>query len=202
MSACNTPTEDKESNSVTDLYNRYCKRMVLMAYNILEDPYEAEDAVHDAFVSITRNSERILQLDESAQVAYMIKSARNSAYNIIRKKAKQGDLLIDMSSAIDEETSCNRFWQELDIHNNFDQVVNAILNLNPIYRDVMKLYYLREMTVDEISKALERKADTIRQQLVRGRNILIRNIQKEEGTYDERKEPKVRRHRYSKKGRS
>jgi len=73
----------------------------------------------------------------------------------------------------------DRLLDELCTRENLKKVVSAILALDEKYRDVLSLYYLNELTVPEIAKTLSRKESTVKQQLVRGRKILISNIEKE-----------------------
>lgn len=183
-----------------ELYLQYRHKMLFVAYTILDDTFDAEDAVHEAFMAIARNMSSLDKMDQPAVVAYLIKAARSRAINMVNKK-KRHDVVF-LSDTEEEELSDQEFWQRLETHENYEILVQAILDLDPIYRDVLSMYFLHGCTMREIAKALGRKEPTIKQQVVRGRKLLLRNIQREEGTYDESKEPAVRRKRYSKKKRS
>lgn len=56
---------------------------------------------------------------------------------------------------------------------------NELKQLPPKYREVIHLFYYENMSVEEISVALNRKNSTVRTQLTRGRTIL-KNFMKEE----------------------
>lgn len=183
-----------------ELYLQYRHKMLFVAYTILDDTFEAEDAVHEAFLAIARNMSNLEHMDQPAVVAYLVKAARSRALNMANKRKR--DDIVFLTDAQVEELSDREFWEKLEMHDNFDRVVQAILDLDPVYRDVLSMYFLHEATTREIARALGRKESTVRQQVIRGRKMLLRNLQREEGTYDESKEPAVRRKRYSKKSRS
>lgn len=187
------------------LYHRYHKRMILIAYVILGDSFEAQDVANEAFVTLSNEFDRICEWDDTSIGSYMLDLARNNAFTLLNKKKNQKEVTIYLSDYLseemDEETAFHRFWETRDIQHHVDQVIEAIEHIHPSYRDVLKLHYLEELSVEEIAKRLDRKPDTVKHQLARGTNLLARNIQMKEGTYDKEKEPQVRRHRYSKKER-
>lgn len=166
-----------------ELYLQYRQKMFFVAYTVLDDAFEAEDAVHEAFLAVARNMSRLDKMDHPAVVAYLLKASRSRAINMLNKKKRQD--VIFLSDTEEEELSDREFWQRLEAHENYEILVQAILDLHPIYRDVLSMYFLNESTMREIAQALGRKEPTIKQQIIRGKRLLLRNIQREEGTYDE-----------------
>ena len=51
-------------------------------------------------------------------------------------------------------------------------VRNAIRKLSDDYREIIELYYFNELTVSEIAQMLQRPVNTVKSQLMRGRNEL------------------------------
>ena len=51
-------------------------------------------------------------------------------------------------------------------------VRNAIKQLSDDYREIIELYYFNELTVSEIAQMLQRPVNTVKSQLMRGRNEL------------------------------
>ena len=66
---------------------------------------------------------------------------------------------------------------------NFRRVVDAIMSLDETYRDVLSLYYLNELSISQIADLLSRKENTVKQQLARGRQKLIKIVEKENEFY-------------------
>lgn len=157
------------------IYEKYKNRMYISACRILCDPFAAEDAVHDAFVAISRNVEKIGDVDSVSTASYCIKAAKNTAINMSVKRSRESAVPVDEVDEAFDESMLDMICSK----ENFDIVVSAIMNLDEKYRDVLSLYYLNELTVKELSDLLGRKESTVKQQLARGRKKLINIISKE-----------------------
>lgn len=165
-----------KQQKLTEIYEKYRNRMYITACRILNDPYLAEDAVHEAFVAISKNLDKIGDVDSIQTASYVIKAARSRALNMARKKICEMPTLISDDDAREDETALDSICGK----ENYSYIVSAILSLSEKYRDVLSLYYLNELTVAEISQLLSRKESTVKQQLARGRQKLIYIIEKEE----------------------
>ena len=94
-------------------------------------------------------------------------------FTIIPKDISDEEILSD------ENTLENLCRQE-----NYNIIVDAIMSLDEKYRDVLSFYYLNELTVLQIAQLLSRNENTVKQQLARGRQKLIKIIEKETELYD------------------
>ena len=166
---------EKEKSTLERIYEKYRNRMYITACRILNDPYLAEDAVHEAFVSVSRNLDKIGDTDSIQTASYVIKAAKSRALNMVRQKVCEMPTLISDEDAKEDETVLDSICER----ENYSYIVSAILSLDEKYRDVLSLYYLNELTVAEISRLLSRKENTVKQQLARGRRKLIYIIEKE-----------------------
>jgi len=166
---------ESDKEKLRAIYGAYKNRMYIAACKVLDDPYKAEDAVHEAFIAISNNLEKLSDTDSVSTASYVIKAAKNTALNMIKKQQREAVIPLDEI----REKGEDRLLDELCTRENLKKVVSAILALDEKYRDVLSLYYLNELTVPEIAKTLSRKESTVKQQLVRGRKILISNIEKE-----------------------
>lgn len=165
----------KQENKLEKLYLTYRDRMYISAYKVLKDPMLAEDAVHDAFIAIARNLDKINSDDCIKTTSYVIKAAKNTALNMLKKDSATEVMYINTIDISSDERLLDRLCDQCDL----DCIVNAIMSLDEKYRDVLSLYYLNELTVNEIADILSRKTSTVKQQLVRGRQKLIAQINKE-----------------------
>lgn len=170
------PTGAKtDKQKLTELYEKYRNRMYITACRILDDPYLAEDAVHEAFVAISKNLDKIGDTDSIQTASYVIKAAKSRALNMVRQRVCEMPTLISEEDAREDESTLDAVCEK----ENYSYIVSAILSLDEKYRDVLSLYYLNELTVAEISRLLSRKEGTVKQQLARGRRKLIYIIEKE-----------------------
>lgn len=173
--------QPKESQSeqnkvkLRQIYEKYKNRMYISACRVLQDPTLAEDAVHDTFIALSRNIEKIHDVDSICTASYVTKAAKNRALNMVKKNAKESILPIEEIDEVFDESMLDMICSK----ENFKIIVDAIMSLDERYRDVLSLYYLNELTVREIANLLARKETTVKQQLVRGRRKLINIITKE-----------------------
>jgi len=202
----NAQNPSKHSQSFTDrferLYHHYYKRMMLTAFVVLQDTFEAQDAVNDAFVAMADAFDDLQKLDDVSAGAYMINKVRGCALALLKKRKAQSDTTVHLSQQIDTEMSCNRFLEQQDCQNYTDQVLDVIEHMHPFYRDVLKSHYMDGLTVEETAQKLGRRPDAVKHQLARGAKLLAREVQIQEGTYNAENDPQIRRHRYSKQERT
>lgn len=158
------------------LYDKYKNRMYITACRVLHDPYKAEDAVHDAFISVAANIDKLEDIDSVYTASYLIKAVRSRAVNILRMELPQKEFAIDEAQAVSDESLLDEICNKQSVR----QIVDSILSLEEKYRDVMSLYYLNELTLLEIAEALNIKENTAKQRLYRGRQKLIAFLEKED----------------------
>lgn len=158
------------------LYDRYKNRMYITACKVLGDPQRAEDAVHDAFIAVSKHLDRIDDVDSVSTASYMIKAARSRALNIIRMGLPEKETDLDEAQAKADEDLLDEICRK----ESYNEIVSAILALEERYRDVLTLYYLNDLSVSEIATLQGVKENTVKQQLFRGRRKLINTINKED----------------------
>jgi len=156
------------------LYNSYRKQMLFIAQSILHNSYDAEDAVHEAFIGIARNMDTVRKITDETDIKnYILKAAKNASVNMLRKKKKR-DQIIDLDSI--SEISDDSFIESLADKITYDEITDALRKINPDYFDVLYYHFSIGMSCVEIAKLLNRKPATVRQQLVRGKKLALEKI--------------------------
>ena len=158
-----------------EIYYTHKDRLLVTAFSILNDHYDAEDAVHNAFISIARNMNKIASFDSDRIIGYIMVITKNAAFDLLRKKK---EVLPYDDSIFSAEGA-----DELELHferEKFLVVVDAIRSLNEIYRPVLYLHYVEEKSAKETAHLLNRNLRTVKQQIVRGKKILL-ELLKEKG---------------------
>lgn len=169
-----TVVSDSESRKTFEYYYvTYRKAMFYAAYSVLGDTYEAEDAVHNAFVAISKHINVLLDASENDGKCYCVKAARNAALNIARKNSRSAcDISIEELYDLPDERSFEEILEKAE----YSEVLNVIREMDKSYKDVLYMRYVMDMSVSQISDALDRKPATVKQQLVRGKKILISKL--------------------------
>lgn len=172
---------DEDKIKLENMYNRYSKRMFYVAMDILKNEYDAEDAVHNTFISIAVNMDKINDIRSEETYYYVMTITENTALNLLKKKKGESRKTINL----DFEDDSWLFVSDIDIAEEFvskeeyNRIVDIIQSLPDIYSDVLYLHYVENLTAREIASALSRKQETVRKQIVRGKKMLIHYLRKE-----------------------
>ena len=177
-------SDEDNKRKLRQIYEKYKNKMFISACRVLNDPFAAEDAVHDAFIAISKHIDKIGDVDSVSTASYVTKAARNRAINMLKKNQRETVIPVEEVDEVFDESMLDMICTK----ENFTIVVDSIMLLDEKYRDVLSLYYLNELSVKEISSLLCRKETTVKQQLLRGRRKLINIISKEIEGYG-KKEP-------------
>ena len=170
--------DDNDQKLFEDMFLSYRKQMVTFAVTILGNEDDAQDAVGDVFLRIAqKNWDAVRGIDNETDLRnYLLKATKNTCLNKIKSKKKENvsldtimeydmDGIEDLSDDTFLEVICNKF--------EYDKVVQAIKLLNEKYRDAMYCHYVMEMTVPQTAKSLNQKLSATKQQLVRGKKMLL-----------------------------
>lgn len=162
--------DEKDKTRFEQLYYTYRKRMLSAAFAILADKQEAEDVVHETFIKIAKNISSISEVESQKTLSYVLKATKNTAINLNNKnkKRKNESDFIEVSDISDDD-----FFEKLDIENRYNFVVSEIMKLDEKYKDVLFYRFVCDMKSGKIADVLGRKESTVKQQLVRGKKILL-----------------------------
>lgn len=167
--------DDNDKSKFEIIYYSYRKRMLFMADSVLHNKEDAEDVVHDTFIKIARNIKSIGEPNSAEALSYVLKATKNTAINLLNKNKNHSTVNIDDIDKISDED----FLDKLNISNEYKKVVDAICKLEDKYKDVMFYHFVQEMKVNEIADLLGIKKSTVKQQLVRGKKLLLQTINTE-----------------------
>ncbi|MBQ9847752.1 MAG: sigma-70 family RNA polymerase sigma factor [Clostridia bacterium] len=163
---------------MAELYAKHKKKMFYCAFEILKDSYSAEDAVHEAFIAVSRNLSKLSSADSPETAAYCCRAAKTRALNILEMKKRElehGRPLDENEDILFEESEFERICALSDT----ERIARCINRLPQIYREVIVLKYLDDMSVARISKALGRNRETVKKQLLRARGMLKKMLEEE-----------------------
>lgn len=164
--------EDK--NLFEDLYLKYRQSMYAVAYSILNNVEDSEDAVHNAFLTIADNFEKIKAIPCHEIKTYFIIIVRNVSINIYNKNKKNSERFTELAG--------NKISVDINFFENIDyeKLVQTISNLPMIYKDVLYLHYINGFTTKEIAKMLDISIDTVRKRIERAKKLLKAELEKGE----------------------
>ena len=134
---------DEDKSKFEQLYIMYKGLMFHVAMKILKNEFDAEDAVHQAFLSLIENLKKISDVKCPKTRAYIVIITERKAIDIIRSRSK----LVDME-----------FWEStygIEIPLPGDHgLADAMARLPAAYRDILLLRYYNGYSAREISSML------------------------------------------------
>ncbi|MGN0487183.1 MAG: RNA polymerase sigma factor [Acutalibacteraceae bacterium] len=166
--------EDDDKIKFEKIYTLYRKKMWYAANSVLSDAYLAEDAVHNAFIGIAKYITKITDVESSKTLSYVITASKNAAIDILRKRKGLNEANIDELYDVSDKESSS-FYKPVETE---DLIVKALSEMPEVYRDVLYLLIVEQMSEKEIAMLLGRKPGTIHQQVRRGKTILKEELTK------------------------
>ena len=152
-------------DKVLQAMKRYSSMVYRLAYARTRSHADAEDIYQEVFLKLAKAD---ISFENQEHVkAWLLRVTVNCTVNLFRSAWRQHvqtvEALPERASVWDGDDRCEALNRALD-------------NLPARYRAVIHLYYYEEMSVDEISAALNTKPATIRSRLARGRERLKREL--------------------------
>ncbi|WP_026476233.1 RNA polymerase sigma factor [Alkaliphilus transvaalensis] len=142
-----------DKNTLTKIYEEHRHALLAVAMKILNNRTLAEDAVHEAFVSIINHKEKYLYLDYRKTRASCVYIVKNKCIDIIRKQKRYSDE--DFDELQNELKSSDMPVEEQVIMSSeYKSLQNAVKTLNVISQQVLLLKYYLDKSYIEIANEL------------------------------------------------
>ena len=171
-----TQADELRQNILQELFQTSHERFIRIAYRILRNREDSEDAVQDAFLSACRHLREFE--GRSAFTTWFTRIVMNAALMMRRKRktadrwaSHETDPAMSSLTEIVPDTQPN---PELAYSRaeSFDILEAHLKRLNPRLRDAVVKTYYDELSVTEASSALGVPPGTIKARLFRGRRLL------------------------------
>lgn len=157
------------------LYLEYKFAMFHVAFNVLRDHSLAEDAVHTAFLNLSKKAFNINDVYSRKTKGFMLVVVRNVAIDLARKRNK--DRLILAVDEISQFVDDKLLPLDVTISNEeINKLQNVLAMIDPKYTDVVLLKYYNNYSNADIAKLLGISKETVRTRLHRGYKILAKKL--------------------------
>ena len=163
---------DDDKELVTRLFETYRQRMYNIAYGILQNNQDAEDAVSNAFIRIMNNLHKISDPESSKTRGYVAIVTKNAAIDVYNERKKH------IHDDIDELNIASDQNMEAIIIDKYDHEVvdNAIGRLNENYRNILILRYYYDLPLANIAQALGISENAVKHRLYRAQESLAKEL--------------------------
>jgi RNA polymerase sigma-70 factor (ECF subfamily) len=145
---------------VREIYEASYRRLVAQAYAVTGDRVEAEDAVQEAFARAVAAGDRFRRVDNPE--AWL----RTVALNVLRRRWRRASLFRSLTPRLATPADVP------GISEDHVAVVEGLRSLPFQQRETLALFYLGDLSVQEIAATLGVADGTVKSRLTRGRTAL------------------------------
>ncbi len=175
---------EEERALFTALYERYRHFLWYIANGILHDESLAEDAVQEAFLTLTRHMDQVEGADSTRTRNFCAAITRTRALDILRSRSRHPQVSLDDNPEVYEEAQqapdvLDEVLERLD----GARIADALAALPDHYREVFTYRYLFEMSEKETAEILGLSEKNVNARLFRARKKLqeaLRDVREEE----------------------
>ncbi|WP_326907214.1 RNA polymerase sigma factor [Sedimentibacter sp. MB31-C6] len=147
----------------------YGNKLLRTCYLILKDREEAEDIVQETLIKVFQKLRTFKE--NSGLYTWIYTIALNLCRDRLRKKR-------EILSLEDEWVGSEDVESHVETNVDRELLRKELFTINPLYREVLVLFYFDDFSIKEISNLLNEKEGTIKSRLSRGRNILKEKLLK------------------------
>lgn len=149
------------------LYNRYRKLIYSFSLKYLFDQEESKELVQTVFINLWEHRK---YLDDQKPVkSYIYKSAVNTIYNVLKKKAVRRRYMLNQLLKPEETTNP----YEQIFFTDLDEKINIVINsLSPQQKIIYDLKSREGLTCEEIAVKLQLSVRTVENQVYRVNKVL------------------------------
>ena len=160
----------KTSESFEEVMKFYMPMVYRIAFSRLGSTHEAEDITQEVFLKYFRAD--ISYNDEEHRKAWLIRCAINCTKTLVTSAWYRHRASDEGLDNMEEQGDIPGSDGDIDKIEQKNAVMSAVMKLPEKYRTVIHLFYFKDMSVAQISKATGIREATVKSQLSRARDML------------------------------
>jgi RNA polymerase sigma-70 factor (ECF subfamily) len=165
------------------VYERYKGMMYRVAFSILNNVEDAEDAVQEAFFKLAKNIFKIDGVFCKKTETFLVILVRNVSIDIYRKNRREKGATTVFDENGDTGGGAANVTPDVlgDVisKEGYERLKSAVEGLETTYRDVMRLRFVYEWTNEEIADFLGITKNSVGVRVNRGRALVMEALEKE-----------------------
>ena len=171
-------SDPSNRESMTAFYEKDYRLMFSIAKGICQEYYDSEEIVQDAIVKLISKINLLRSLPEENQVYYAAATIRNTAFSLLRRKAREKNIIVPMSDwfsdLVSEEE--NPVEDKMILTENIEEMAHCLKYLTEEEQFLLEGRYILELTDRELAEQVGCKPDSIRMKLTRTRRKMKKLI--------------------------
>ncbi|WP_274307869.1 sigma-70 family RNA polymerase sigma factor [Solibacillus daqui] len=161
------------------LIRAHGEELLRLAYTYVKNKETAEDIVQDVLLKAFEQQGQFR--GEASYRTYLYRMTINRSYDYLRSWSHKNTILTEKIQQIFKGTKSAE--QEVLVLTENRVLGEAVLGLPLKYREIIVLYYYKELKIDEIAEMLSCSDNTVKTRLRRGREKLKQTL--EGGAWDD-----------------
>lgn len=174
-----TLVDPSDHYKIEYIYNTYHNDMIKLAKSKLKRlghpnyDLDAEDAVQNAFVKITRYIKNVdISVNHNELKAYVLTTVANEVYNL-KKEYKFCDDIDEYAEQLQDD----EFISSIQINERYEKVIQVIKKMDDRYSMTLLFRFRDDMSVSEISDYMGLPEKTVYTRLERGKRLLLKLLE-------------------------
>jgi RNA polymerase sigma-70 factor (ECF subfamily) len=160
----------RDDQALAALYDRFSGPLYGTALRVLRDPAEAQDVVHDAFVTLWEKADTF-QASRGSAFSWAVTLVRNRAIDRVRMRRRRAELLAESTPSdlgyADAPTSS--FGGETAALDDEARAIRAAVATLPLeQKRALELAFFSGLTQEEIARKLSEPLGTVKARIRRG----------------------------------
>ncbi len=171
--------DEKDREKVEILYKKFHNELVKKAKRKLRNgsgnryEQDAEDVVQNVFMRLTQYIYRVDTNWPIERLTGYVQTTFNNAIADFYRTAEKYPQIVELNEDILAEMDEAEFLARVNVINRKNEVMEAICQLEPIYKSALVYRFVENMTVDEIAELMGIPAKTVYTRIERGKRILL-----------------------------
>ena len=162
--------EPIEKRKVEQLYEKYNRLMYVVAYNILKQHEEAEDAVIASWEKIIRHLDKISEIECRETKNFIVIIVERTSIDMYRAKYRKHEISLDEYEEMPYYATHDKDIQNFEMSELFRSMPKK-------YSEVLMLKYINGFSHKEIGEILNLREGTVSSRLSRASQILRSKLQ-------------------------
>lgn len=170
----------KNQEMLGELFELYEKKLYGIAFSILHQAEQAEDAVQDAFLRTVPYLSSIRDVNSGHTKRLLVRIVKSTAIDRYRRNQKERELFVRDTDT--EEVGHRQGGEGIYPMRNVEdrETVKTLLEgLDPIYREIIQYRCFYELSYREIGAILEIGEDTAAKRFERAKKLVLKQLRGE-----------------------
>lgn len=175
---------EKQKDFFTKIYKEHRNAMFFTSYNIVHDSSDAEDIVHESFLTLIKHVDKLIDNEPHKIWHYIDTTVKNKSFNLLKRRKIQEDPGLDEEWMQGEviEKGPDDLIEEFELQ---EAMTGLLKKLKRPYQQVLALQYYHELSVQEIAEEMETTPDNVRHISMRAKKKL-QSILEENGLWNDK----------------